>query len=206
MFFTVWFRYRAFGRDKVPDDGGALFLINHQSFVDPLLVGLPLNRPVSYLARDSLFRVPVIGWILRNTYVMPINRDAATTTSFREALRRVQHGFLVGVFPEGTRTRDGKMGPFKPGFVALLRRAGANAYPVGIAGAHEAYPPGRRFIKPTRICVVFGDPLTPAELEDLLERGREQELITLVRERIDACRQRAERLRHSHGNRQENYA
>ena len=77
----VWLRYRARGMEHLPKQGGALLLINHQSYLDPLLVGLPLQRPVSYLARDSLFRVPVIGWILRNTYVMPINREAASTAA-----------------------------------------------------------------------------------------------------------------------------
>ena len=62
-------RYRAEGLERYPADTGALLLINHQSYLDPMLVGLPLRRPVSFLARDSLFRVPVISWILKKTYV-----------------------------------------------------------------------------------------------------------------------------------------
>ena len=87
ILFCFWLRFRARGMERLPKVGGALLLVNHQSYLDPLLVGVPLQRPVSYLARDSLFRVPVIGWILRNTYVMPINREAASTSSLREAIR-----------------------------------------------------------------------------------------------------------------------
>src|SRR5205809_1013122 len=71
LFFAVWLRYRARGHQQLAGCGGMLLVINHQSFLDPLLVALPLTRPVSFLARVSLFRVPVVGWVLRNTYVFP---------------------------------------------------------------------------------------------------------------------------------------
>ena len=141
-FFCFWLRYRARGMEHLPATGGALLLINHQSFFDPLLVGLPLSRPVSYLARDNLFRVPVIGRILRHTYVVPISREAASTSSLKEAIRRLEHGFYVGIFPEGTRTENGTVGEFKPGFLLLLRRTSVPVIPVGIAGAFEAFPKG----------------------------------------------------------------
>uniref|UniRef100_A0A7C2NWP6 1-acyl-sn-glycerol-3-phosphate acyltransferase n=1 Tax=Schlesneria paludicola TaxID=360056 RepID=A0A7C2NWP6_9PLAN len=183
--FCFWLGYRARGLEHLPD-GGALLLINHQSFLDPLLVGLPLKRPVSYLARDNLFRVPVVGHILRNTYVMPINREAASTASLREAIRRIEHGFYVGLFPEGTRTRDGHVGELKPGFLALLRRTDAPVIPVGIAGAFEAFPKGTPFPLPGRIRVVFGE---PSDREQLAAYGKEREadLLQQVRQRIVAC-------------------
>ncbi|MCY2963479.1 MAG: lysophospholipid acyltransferase family protein [Planctomycetota bacterium] len=136
--FAVWLRYRARGVDRLPIVGPALLLSNHQSFLDPLLVGLPLHRPVSFLARDSLFRVPVLGWLLRKTYVVPLNREAGATGGLRETIRRMEQGFLVGVFPEGTRSADGRLGEIKPGFAALIRRTATPIYPVGIAGANKA--------------------------------------------------------------------
>ena len=193
--FTLWLRYRARGVEKIPASGGGLVLVNHQSFLDPLLVGLPLSRPVSYLARDSLFRVPVIGWILRNTYVMPISREAASTSSIKAAVERMRHGFLVGIFPEGTRSTNGDVGPFKPGFVALVRRGQLPVYPVGIAGAHEAMPRGAVFLRPRRVTVVFGDPLTPEEIARYSARGQESALVALARERIIACQREAEQWR-----------
>jgi 1-acyl-sn-glycerol-3-phosphate acyltransferase len=190
--FTIWLRYRARGVERLPTSGGGLLLANHQSYLDPLLVGLPLRRPVSYLARDSLFRVPVVGWILRNTYVMPLNRDSGGAAGFRETLRRLEDGFLVGVFPEGTRSPDGSLGAFKPGFAALLRRAHIPIYPVGIAGAHRALGKGSLFLKPHRVCVVFGEPFSRETIEPLCQRGRELELVEIVRTRIAECQREAE--------------
>lgn len=195
LVFTAWLRYRARGVEKIPASGGGLILANHQSFLDPFLVGLPLSRPVSYLARDSLFRVPVVGWILRKTYVIPINREAATTTSIKAAVERMRHGFLVGIFPEGTRSGDGTVGPFKPGFVALVRRGKVPVYPVGVAGAHEAMPRGRFLLRPRRVTVVFGDPLTPDEIARYSARGHEDALVALARNRVMACQREAEQWR-----------
>lgn len=192
--FSFWLHYRARGMENLPREGGALLVINHQSFLDPLLVGLPLQRPVSYLAREDLFRVPVIGWILRNTYVMPINRDAANPSSLREAIRRIEHGFYVGIFPEGTRTQTGQVGSLKPGFLLLLRRTSVPVIPVGIAGAFQAYPKGRLLPAPGVVRVVFGEPLPREQLSNL-SRTQEHELIALVRNRIVACQDAAERWR-----------
>lgn len=167
-------------------------LANHQSFLDPLLIGLPLHRPVSYLARDSLFRVPVIGWILRNTYVMPINREAASTASMREMIRRMQHGFLVGIFPEGTRTETGAVGEFKPGFVAVLRRSKLPVYPVGISGGFQALGRKSWCLRPARVRVVVGEPISVEELNQFSGRDQDQALIEFVRGKIVDCYNEAE--------------
>jgi 1-acyl-sn-glycerol-3-phosphate acyltransferase len=181
--FCFWLGYRARGYERLDEAGGGLVLANHQSFLDPLLIGLPLRRPISYLAKDSLFRVPVVGWILRNTFVMPINREAASTASLRETIRRMQHGFLVGVFPEG------------PGFVALIRRAKLPVYPVGIAGAFQAMGRGSWFMKPVRVRVVVGEPISVEELAQFDSRDKDQALIDLVQSRIVSCYEQAEAWR-----------
>lgn len=191
LVFCTWLRFRAKGMERLPQDGGALLLINHQSFLDPLVVGVALRRPVSFLARDSLFRVPVIGSILRNTYVMPINREAASTSSLREAIRRLNHGFYVGIFPEGTRSETGEIGPLKPGFLALMRRANVPVHPVGVAGTFQALPRGAWFLRPVKVRVVFGEAFTA---EDLATSGRdgESDLLARIRARLAECQQAAE--------------
>ena len=191
-FFCVWLRYRSMGHEPLEKEQGALILANHQSFLDPLLVGLPLHRPISFLARDSLFRVPVIGWILKNTHVMPINQEATSTVSLRQTIRKLQHGFLVGIFPEGTRSYTGELGEIKPGFTAIIRRAKHPVYPVGIAGAYQALPIKAWFLKPTRVRVVFGKPISTEELEKFSHRDQDAALIELVRTRIAACCEAAE--------------
>lgn len=193
--FVFWHRYRARGLEHLPEEGGALLLINHQSFLDPLFVGLPLQRPVSYIARDNLFVVPVIGWILKKTYVMPISRESAGTEIIRHALRRLDDGYLVGMFPEGTRTRTGELGSIKPGFLALVRRTEAPIIPVGIAGAFEAFPRGSILPRPSPVSVVFGPPLDPDLVRELSQRGREREFVALVETGIRECLSEAEAWR-----------
>ena len=199
LFFRIWLRYRARGFEHLPATGGALLLSNHQSFLDPLMVGLLIDRPVSYLARDSLFRVPVLGWVLRHTYVMPLNREGGSSAAIRETLRRLEQGFLVGIFPEGTRSADGSLGEFKPGFAALIRRTDVPIIPVGVAGANRALGRGSWFLKPKRVCVVYGEPIPRDEVARLSERGREAELVEAVRLRVAACLQEAEAWRAGSG-------
>lgn len=193
-FFGFWLNYRTKGLENLPQDG-ALLLINHQSYLDPLLVGLPLQRPVSFLARDSLFPVPFIGWILRNTYVMPVSRESATTQSVRECVRRIQHGYLVGLFPEGTRTMDGSIGEIKPGFVAIAKRANAPVIPVGIAGAFQAYPKGAWFVRPGKVRVCFGEPIPIEEVEQLSQRGNEDQFCEVIANRLYEVSAQAEQWR-----------
>ena len=193
--FTVWLRFRARGLENIPASGGGLILGNHSSFLDPLLIGMPLTRPVSFLARDSLFRIPVVGWILRNTYVKPLNRENASTASIRETVQRAEQGFLCGLFPEGTRSPSGEVGEFKPGFIALVRRMDRPIYPVGIAGTHLALGRQSLFLKPYRVRLVFGKPILPEEIAGMKERGREQELVEYVRSRVIACQREAEAWR-----------
>lgn len=192
VLFQIYFRYRGYAFDRLPTEGGALLLSNHQSFLDPLLIGLPLNRPVSFLARESLFRVPIIGTILKNTYVMPIKRSAASTQSLREAIQRIEHGYLVGLFPEGTRTEDGTVGSMKPGFISMLRRTEVPVYPIGIAGAWNAYPKSVWFPRPKCIAVYYGEALDAEELSRLTQRGHEEELLEYVQEQIAKCHRNAQ--------------
>jgi len=185
-FCGLLLRYRARGFESLPSESGALLLANHQSNFDPLLVGVPLSRPVSFVARSTLFLIPFVGWLLRRTYVVPIDREAARGGAIREMVARLDHGFLVGMFPEGTRTNDGEIGEFKPGFISLVRRSRRPIVAVGIAGAFESYPRGR-LPRPGRIRVVFGEPWQPEDYAEYCERGREAELVAAVRQRVQDC-------------------
>ena len=191
LIFAACLRYRAYGHEELKGNTGVLFVINHQSFLDPLLVGLPLSRPICFLARHSLFRIPVIGWILRSTHVLPINREAASTGALREMIARLQAGFWVGIFPEGTRSSDGSLGRLKPGFVALLRRAAVPVCPVGIAGSRNVLGRGTLFPRFAKVCVVFGPSISIAEIQASLSIG-EEHLLKLIHERLASTIREAE--------------
>jgi len=193
--FSLLFRFRAFGVDNIPSSGGALLLINHQSYLDPMVVALPMTRPLSMVARKNLYEIPILGRIMRGLYGLAIDRDAPGTGIIREMIRRLEHGFLVGIFPEGTRSSGLEVARIKPGFLSLLRRTEVPVIPVGIAGADRAFPKGARFVRPARICVTFGKPIPEEVLAALKTRDREQELLSLVRGCLQAEVDRsAERL------------
>lgn len=184
--FALWFRFRACGVENIPADGGALLLINHQSYLDPAILGMPMRRPISMVARKNLYEIPILGRILKGLYGLAIDRDSPGGGVIREMVRRLDHGLLIGIFPEGTRSSGLEVAPIKPGFISLLRRADVPVIPAGIAGADRAFPRGALFVRPSRICITFGEPIPRELLSPLKQRGREQELLSLVRQRIQA--------------------
>ncbi|MCA9063266.1 MAG: 1-acyl-sn-glycerol-3-phosphate acyltransferase [Planctomycetaceae bacterium] len=192
----TWIRAGVSGQEHIDNTRGGLFLVNHQSFLDPLFAAVFLTRPVSYLARDSLFRVPVLGAILRSTNVIPISREAVRSGSIRTAIENLEQGFLVGIFPEGTRSSGDAPGRFRPGFLALIRRSNTPVYPVGIAGADRILPKGSWFIRPRRVEIVYGAPLSEQQLEVLRSEKDERELADFARSLVAECqRQAAGRLK-----------
>lgn len=193
--FPVWFRYRARGLEHIPRQGPALLLINHQSYLDPLFVPLRFRRPVCYLARDDLFRVPLVGAILRTAYVIPVKRDSPGKSSVVRCIERLESGFIVGIFPEGTRTRDGTVGRFRPGFLAILRRCNVPVIPVGIAGANLAMPRGAFWIRPRSVRVVIGPPLESYTFAHRSDRTDEGKLVESARRQVVRCQTEAERWR-----------
>jgi len=161
--FTLLFRFRAWGVENVPREGGALLVANHQSFLDPPAVGLALSRVVHYVARASLFRFPFLGWLLREQRAIPIERGAGDLAAIRAAVDVLRRGGLLALFPEGTRSRDGSVGAFQPGFAVVAARARAPVVPVAIDGAFEAWPRWRRVPCWGRVRVMYGDPVPPPE-------------------------------------------
>jgi 1-acyl-sn-glycerol-3-phosphate acyltransferase len=177
------YRVRYSGRENIPAEGGVLVVSNHQSHLDPPLVGIGCPRQMNYLARETLFRFAPFGWLLRSVGSIPLDRDGVGLGGIKESLKRLKRGEVVVIFPEGTRTRDGEIGPFRPGFTALAVRAKAAILPMAIDGAFEAFPRTRKFPGPGRIRVHFGEPILPSEFS-----GRdERELLAEVERRVRAC-------------------
>ena len=147
-------RIRVVGREHVPQKQGGLLLSNHQSHLDPVLLGLACDRRLNYLARESLFRFTPFRWLIQSLDAIPIDREGVGLSGLKETLRRLKQDELVLIFPEGTRTRDGEISPLKPGFWRARpprpRPAGARRHRRGLRGASAfrtlpvACPSGRR--------------------------------------------------------------
>ncbi len=182
---------RCHGREYVPEIGGAILCSNHQSFLDPVLVGLACDRRLSYLARDTLFRNPWFGGLLRFFDTISIQRDRMGVAGFRETSLRLQQGAVVLVFPEGTRTTDGEIGTLHTGVCRLARRASVPLIPMAIEGAYQAWPRHAAWPRPTTIHVWFGPPIPVEEVERLTD----QQLLQQLEIRMRAIHARAQRGR-----------
>ncbi len=187
----VVFQIRVRGREHVPAAGGALVMSNHQSHLDPVLVGLATDRRLNYLARQTLFRFAPFRWLISSLDAIPLDREGLGLNGLKETLKRLKRGEMVLIFPEGTRTRDGEVGVFKPGFCALARRAGVPLLPVGIDGAFNSWPRSRPLPLPATIHIQFGEPLRADEIQ----KFSDDELVAEMHRRISACHAEARRLK-----------
>jgi 1-acyl-sn-glycerol-3-phosphate acyltransferase len=166
LLFTVMFRFRVLGRENVPLHGGVILAANHQSYLDPPLVGIGLERPVHFMARKSLFEHNFLfARLIRNVNAFPVERDRGDIGAIRETLRRLENGAAVLVFPEATRSYTGEIGALKPGVFVMAARAGVPVVPTLIDGAFEAWPRSRLLPRPKPIAVIYGKPLLPADFD-----------------------------------------
>jgi 1-acyl-sn-glycerol-3-phosphate acyltransferase len=157
--YAVYFRWRAFNAGRVPPTGAVILASNHASFIDPPLVGAALRRPINYLARESLFRFPGIGALLRSWNSVPVDRDGGGAAGLKGILDRLLAGGGIILFPEGTRTRDGRLQPARSGIGLVVIKSDAPVVPVRVFGTFEAFGRNRRFPRPRRIAVKFGQPM-----------------------------------------------
>jgi 1-acyl-sn-glycerol-3-phosphate acyltransferase len=141
---TFGFSFRRQGGRRIPRRGPVLIIANHQSFLDPILLSLACPRRLLFLARKTLFRPPWFAWFLRSLGGVPMDQDGVAKEGLKAVLNYLQAGEAVVVFPEGMRTADGQLSPFKPGVQLLLKHSHAALVPVGIAGAFEALPYWRK--------------------------------------------------------------
>lgn len=134
---------RVQGTRHVPVTGPALIIANHVSYLDPVLIGVAARRRLSYLARKTLFDNPLFAFLINSLNAVPIDQDGVGKEGIKTILSQLRAGRAVVVFPEGERTADGMLAKLKPGISLLIKRVEAPIIPVGLAGAHAAWPRGR---------------------------------------------------------------
>jgi 1-acyl-sn-glycerol-3-phosphate acyltransferase len=195
ILFAIFCQMRATGRNHVPKSGGALLVSNHISHLDVFLLGLPLERPLNYVARSTLF-LPGLGFLIRSVGGFAIQREGMGASGLKETLRRIRAGGIVTLFPEGTRSRDGELAELKSGIAVLAARARVPIIPAAVAGTFEAWPRNGLLPRPHPIRVHYGSPIQPAEIAAMSA----EDVTALIRTRILECQSDARQaLRRSLG-------
>jgi len=171
-FCRTWFRLRVEGLEHLPREGGVLLAANHQSYADIPLIAAAVPRHVTFVARDTLAEWKWLDYIMRQCGAILLRRGASDRAALRAMAEHLANGDLVAIYPEGTRTRDGRLGVLKGGAVMAARLGGVRIVPVGIRGAYQAWPRGRILPWPRKIGVRFG-PLVDPTAEDAQKRLEE---------------------------------
>ncbi|GAB5603783.1 lysophospholipid acyltransferase family protein [Thermus sp. FJN-A] len=176
---TLLFGYRVEGAERVPAEGPVILASNHLSILDPIAVGAGVRRPVSFLARADVFRLPFLSWLLPRLYAIPVERGQSDLSAVKSAIRALERGMAFGIFPEGTRSRTGRLQPFKTGVAAIALRTGSPVVPVAVVGTDQAWPVGRKLFRLRRpIRVIYGEPIPVPRVTKISH----QELETLTRD------------------------
>lgn len=165
------------GREHLPAAGPLVLCSNHQSYLDIPLIAAGVPRHVSFVARESLARSPLLARFMERCGAVLVRRGEADHGALKEMVAHLAAGDCVCIFPEGSRTKDGSIGEFRRGALLAARRGRAPVVPVAVTGSFEAWPPGQGLPRPHRIRIRFGEPVDPRD-RDALEkvRGRVAEL------------------------------
>ncbi len=149
------------GLENVPAEGPVILAANHNSFLDSIFLPLVVPRQVVYLGKSDYFDKWYMSWFFKAAGVIPVRREGgkAGEASLIAGVDALQQGYAVGIYPEGTRSPDGRLYRGKTGVARMAMRAGAQIVPVAIIGSREAQPPDRKLPKITRVGVRFGRPI-----------------------------------------------
>jgi 1-acyl-sn-glycerol-3-phosphate acyltransferase len=158
-YFSLYHRFRAFNVERVPLRGPVILACNHASYIDPPLVGSAVRRQINYLARDTIFKVPLVGSVLRSWEVVPVDRDGGTGRGLKAILDRLARGGAIILFPEGTRSRHGNLNPARAGIGLVVTKSSAPVVPARVFGTFQAYSARMFLPRPRSLVVKFGCPL-----------------------------------------------
>ena len=182
------FRYRAFGQDNIIENGPAIMAANHQSYLDPPLVGVTCRNELYFLARKTLFDKKLLGWLISRVNALPVDLSRGDLTAVRTVINLLKEGHRTVIFPEGTRSLNGKIQAARPGIGMIIAKTLAPVVPMRIFGSFEAWPKGGKII-PHPVTVVVGKPIYFTR-EDFEGKSREayQKASERVLEAISAIR------------------
>ena len=175
------------GKENIPKEG-VIIASNHISYLDPPILGSVTPRRCNFMARKGLFDVPVLGWMIKYA-AFPVDRDKPRASTIKEAVKKTRAGQIVVVFPEGTRSKTGELQEPKPGIGMVAAMSRAPIVPAYLTGTDKALPSGAKWLKRTKIKVVFGKPIYYTSTEESGGRtgqGKREEVSMMI---MDAIRE-----------------
>lgn len=154
----VVFRLHIEGQEHIPRTGPVILAANHVSYIDPVIIGIAVRRPIRFMAKKELFGVPLLGRLIRQFGAFPVNRHRANLQAFKLATALLEAGEVVAMFPEGTRGDGIELQPAKAGIGLIAARTGAPVVPIFHQGTGRVFPKGAWLPRPYHIAIKFGMP------------------------------------------------
>ncbi len=160
--FNTYFRGRIYGVEKVPKSGAAIAVSNHASYFDPPILSTSMGRPVAFMAKEELFKVPILKSGIRLYGAYPVNRDGSDRAAIRSAIKAIEAGWITGLFLEGTRTKDGRIHHPKLGAALIAAKTQVPLIPVSLWGTEKIFA-GSSFPRPVPLTIRIGDVIAPPQ-------------------------------------------
>jgi 1-acyl-sn-glycerol-3-phosphate acyltransferase len=189
LFFKIFYRHRVLGAEHLPA-GSAILAPNHTSYFDPILICISCPTQVYFVARKSLFRFPIFGFLIKQLNAVPIAQEAQDTKMLKMILKLLTEGKKVVLFPEGRRTLDGRIGPLEKGISLIALRAQCPIVPTYLSGAYEVWPRKKTFPNLTgHTACTFGEPIQPEVFSHLKKRQAIQSMTEALAESLHKLEQ-----------------
>ena len=183
----IYNRFSIIGRERIPREGKVMVIANHCSNLDPIVVGVAFPGRLRYLAKSELFINPLLGFLIRILGAIPVSKETSQSagTALKAFLSLLERGENILIFPEGSRSFDGRLQPLEGGAALIAHKTGVTVVPAYVAGTFESMPRGASFVRPSSISITFGEPLYPASIAyGLSAREARQEIIKLMSEAL----------------------
>lgn len=200
LYFSIYHRVGIRGKgelkkflNSMPGGGPVILAANHESYLDPPLVGMAFPAPLRFIAWDALFKVPIFSFLIRALGAVPVSQEnkASAAGLLRQVMGFLEDGYSVLIFPEGVRSPDGNLMPLEGGVALMASKTRVPIIPVWIDGTWEAYPLQKRLPRPRKVTVTFGSPIFPSDIpDDTPEKERRKSLLDSLQSAFESMRDR----------------